>query len=69
MRPAHLLTVLEKEFQGAESGYHTPVMLWGPPGVGKSQMVTQVAQKIMSRSSTYAYHKWSRAICVAYRFA
>ncbi|MFN2338767.1 MAG: AAA family ATPase, partial [Gammaproteobacteria bacterium] len=23
--------------------HHTPVMLWGPPGVGKSQMVAQVA--------------------------
>lgn len=45
MRPAHLLVVLEKEFQGTELGYHTPVMLWGPPGVGKSQMVTQVAKK------------------------
>ena len=45
MRPAHLLVVLEKEFLGAESGHHTPVMLWGPPGVGKSQMVAQVAQK------------------------
>ena len=45
MRPAHLLTVLEKEFLGAASGHHTPVMLWGPPGVGKSQMVAQVADK------------------------
>lgn len=44
MRPAHLLVVLEKEFQGA-SEYHTPVMLWGPPGVGKSQIVAQVARK------------------------
>ena len=45
MRPAHLLVILEKEFQGAASGNHTPVMLWGAPGVGKSQMVAQVAQK------------------------
>ena len=45
MRPAHLLVVLEKEFLGTEFGHHTPVMLWGPPGVGKSQMVAQVAQK------------------------
>ncbi len=44
MRPAHLLVVLEKEFQGAAE-HHTPVMLWGPPGVGKSQIVAQVAQK------------------------
>ncbi len=45
MRPAQLLTVLECEFISASEGYHTPVMLWGPPGVGKSQMVAQVAAK------------------------
>ena len=44
MRPAHLLVVLEKEFNSAATGHHTPVMLWGAPGVGKSQMVAQVAQ-------------------------
>jgi hypothetical protein len=45
MRPAQLLTVLEREFQAALHGQHTPVMLWGPPGVGKSQMVAQVAER------------------------
>ncbi len=45
MRPAQLLFVLEREFHAATEGHHTPVMLWGPPGVGKSQMVTQVAEK------------------------
>ena len=45
MRPAQLLTILEREFQAAVHGQHTPVMLWGPPGVGKSQMVAQVAQR------------------------
>ncbi|MDT8453153.1 MAG: MoxR family ATPase [Gammaproteobacteria bacterium] len=44
MRPAHLLTVIEKEFASADTGHHTPVMLWGAPGVGKSQMVAQIAQ-------------------------
>ena len=44
MRPAHLLQVLEKEFKSTLAGHHTPVMLWGPPGVGKSQMIAQVAQ-------------------------
>lgn len=44
MRPAHLLTVIEKEFSSADTGHHTPVMLWGAPGVGKSQMVAQIAQ-------------------------
>ena len=43
MRPAHLITVIEKEYSSASEGHHTPVMLWGPPGVGKSQMVAQVA--------------------------
>jgi len=45
MRPAQILTVLEREFQAAVHGQHTPVMLWGPPGVGKSQMVAQVAAR------------------------
>ena len=45
MRPAKLLVVLDREFNSTESGHHTPVMLWGPPGVGKSQMVAQVAEK------------------------
>jgi hypothetical protein len=45
MRPVQLLTVLEREFQAAIHGQHTPVMLWGPPGVGKSQMVAQVAER------------------------
>ena len=45
MRPAQLLTVLEREFQAALHGQHTPVMLWGPPGVGKSQVVALVAQQ------------------------
>lgn len=45
MRPAHLITVIEKEYSSTEHGHHTPVMLWGPPGVGKSQMVAQVAER------------------------
>jgi len=45
MRPNHLLAVIEKEFTSAQHGHHTPVMLWGPPGVGKSQMVAQVAER------------------------
>ncbi len=43
MRPAQLLTVLDREFTSTPEGHHTPVMLWGPPGVGKSQMVAQIA--------------------------
>lgn len=43
MRPALILAILDREFRGVRDGHHTPVMLWGPPGVGKSQMVGQVA--------------------------
>jgi len=43
MRPAHLLRILDQEFLSTAKGHHTPVMLWGPPGVGKSQIVAQVA--------------------------
>lgn len=45
MRPAHLIRVLDREFTSTTQGHHTPVMLWGPPGVGKSQMVAQVAAR------------------------
>ncbi|NOY66197.1 MAG: AAA domain-containing protein [Gammaproteobacteria bacterium] len=45
MRPAQLFSIMETEFLSASSGHHTPVMLWGPPGVGKSQMIAQVAEK------------------------
>ncbi len=45
MRPSQLFTVFETEFQSVQHGQHTPVMLWGPPGVGKSQIVAQVAEK------------------------
>jgi hypothetical protein len=34
MRPMHLLAVLDREFTSTRQGHHTPVMLWGPPGVG-----------------------------------
>src|SRR5574339_436409 len=45
MRPAHITTILEREFTSTREGHHVPVMLWGPPGVGKSQMVAQVGQR------------------------
>lgn len=43
MRPAQLSIILDREFLSAREGIHTPVMLWGPPGVGKSQIVSRVA--------------------------
>ena len=45
MRPTQLLTVLDREFASTHSGHHTPVMLWGPPGVGKSDMVRQTSER------------------------
>lgn len=45
MRPSLLSSVLDKEFLATAQGSHTPVMLWGPPGVGKSQIVAQVGQR------------------------
>ena len=45
MRPAQLITNLDCEFNSALEGHHTPAMLWGPPGVGKSQMVAQIAER------------------------
>ncbi|MCU7958998.1 MAG: MoxR family ATPase [gamma proteobacterium symbiont of Bathyaustriella thionipta] len=45
MRPLQLSSILEKEFNSMASGHHTPVMLWGPPGVGKSQLITQIGEQ------------------------
>ena len=45
MRPALLNTVLDHEFLGAQNGSHTPVMLWGPPGVGKSDLISQIGAR------------------------
>ncbi len=45
MRPAQLIAIMEREFLSTEEGHHTPLMLWGPPGVGKSQIVAQTAAR------------------------
>ena len=45
MRPAQLMTILDREFTSTTEGHHTPVMLWGPPGVGKSDMIRETAQR------------------------
>jgi hypothetical protein len=44
MRPSHVLRVLDREFTSTETLAHTPVMLWGPPGVGKSQIIAGIAR-------------------------
>ncbi len=43
MRPSHIAAILDREFAAASAGSHTPVMLWGPPGVGKSEIVRDIA--------------------------
>jgi len=45
MRPSQLNIILDSEFSSTRSGHHTPVMIWGPPGVGKSELVAQVAEQ------------------------
>lgn len=45
MKPSHLSAVLEREFEAAAKGVHTPVMLWGAPGTGKSEIVAAVAAR------------------------
>ncbi len=45
MRPSHLQIILNREFSSALEGHHTPVMIWGPPGVGKSELIAQVAKQ------------------------
>lgn len=45
MRPEQVSRVLNQEFESVMQGHHTPVMLWGAPGIGKSQIIAQVAKK------------------------
>lgn len=45
MRPEQVSKVLNQEFESVMQGHHTPVMLWGAPGIGKSQIIAQVAKK------------------------
>ncbi|TCV90441.1 AAA family ATPase [Sulfurirhabdus autotrophica] len=45
MRPSHIQTILDREFCSTLNKQHTPVMLWGPPGVGKSQIIASIAAK------------------------
>src|SRR6476469_269932 len=44
MRPSHISAILDREFASTAFLAHTPVMLWGPPGVGKARIVAQIAQ-------------------------
>ena len=43
MRPSHFIAILEREFLSASDNRPTPVMVWGLPGIGKSQIVAPVA--------------------------
>lgn len=45
MRPAYLARVLSLELESVTQGHHTPTMLWGAPGVGKSQLIKHIADK------------------------
>lgn len=45
MRPSHVSAILDRELAVGASGDQTPVMLWGPPGVGKSEIVADVAAR------------------------
>lgn len=45
MKPSHVSAILEREFEASGAGGHTPVMLWGAPGTGKSEIVAAVAAR------------------------
>ncbi len=45
MRPEQVSKILNQEFDSVTRGHHTPVMLWGAPGIGKSQIISQIAKK------------------------
>jgi MoxR-like ATPase len=43
MRPSALHAILATEFDAITRGLHTPLMIWGAPGIGKSQIVAEAA--------------------------
>lgn len=45
MRPKQVSKILNEELISVMQGHHTPVMLWGALGIGKSQIISQVAAK------------------------
>ncbi|MCW5624712.1 MAG: AAA family ATPase [Burkholderiales bacterium] len=45
MRPSLLFDLLDREYEASAAGRHVPVMLWGPPGVGKSEIVHALAAR------------------------
>jgi MoxR-like ATPase len=45
MRPEQVSVILNQEFKSVLCGHHTPVMLWGAPGIGKSQIISQIASE------------------------
>ena len=45
MRPQQVSQILNKELSSVLDGHHTPVMLWGAPGIGKSQIISQIAEQ------------------------
>lgn len=44
MRPKEVSQILELEFNASTANVHTPVMLWGVPGIGKSQIIASIAR-------------------------
>ncbi len=44
MRAQQVIRLLTREIAATEHGEHTPLMLWGAPGVGKSSLVMQAAK-------------------------
>ena len=44
MKPEDLARLLAGEVAAIAQGWHTPVMIWGPPGIGKSEIVAQTAR-------------------------
>ncbi|MGU9978355.1 MAG: AAA family ATPase [Candidatus Oxydemutatoraceae bacterium WSBS_2016_MAG_OTU14] len=45
MRPSDLIAILDTELDSVLQQQHTPLMIWGAPGIGKSQLVMTVAEQ------------------------
>ena len=63
MRPQQISTILNQEFESVHHGHHTPVMLWGAPGIGKSQIIAACK----TASNIRIFHEYDRMVSIEVR--
>jgi hypothetical protein len=67
MRPEQVSVILNQEFKSVLCGHHTPVMLWGAPGIGKSQIISQAAAETLGGAEVISSK--NKIPCLPWRFS